>query len=589
MLQLVKDSERFGEPARLQPRGNKRHRAVLKFGSSVLTNHGDLPRVAGEIYRRSLEFRQTFVVVSAFDGETDQLFARHELISGATECDGCADLVSLGEDMAAAQLKAACSRIGLETILLRPERWGILAEGAALCARPAALPPLPADVPAEGVVIVPGFVGLNEKCERVLLGRGGSDYTAIYLAGELGADCVRLYKDVDGVFDHDPAEGGRELHRYDEIDWSKCLEIARPLLQPEAVEYARDKALTIEVGSVASRSPTLVTNKTKLAPAVGNRPLSVGIAGFGVVGQALYQRLIRERGFKVSGVLVRNIEKPRTIYPPFGVSNDLRVFLSTPFDIIVDATSGEEAGLPLAFHQLGQGRALISANKIVVEPWYEELEGLCRREGGHFGISACVGGGTPILETIGQLADNGIARVDAVLNGTVNYLLDRLAEGQSFEAALEDAQLAGFAEADPSQDLSGRDAELKLRLVARVAFSGFSGGHDIRTESLDATKISTIKDSGERWLQLASLVREADHVEGSISFVRAGTIERLPSLSAERNFARVTLFDGREFDVVGRGAGGPATAEAIVSDMFAFKNRSAGELRKTQNISGVRA
>src|SRR5213075_568730 len=155
---------------------------------------------------------------------------------------------------------------------------------------------------------------------------------------------------------------------------------------------------------------------------------------------------------------------------PFALTDDLEAFQNANFDVVIDATCGEQAGFPLSCSQLERGRALVSANKTVIEPWYEELTRLCRRESGFLGMSACVGGGTPILETIAQYARPGdITNVSAVLSGTVNFILDQLALGHSYGIALSRAQRAGFAEEDPSQDLSGADAEIKLRLISRHA------------------------------------------------------------------------------------------------------------------------
>jgi homoserine dehydrogenase len=551
--------------------------AVLKFGSSVLRDHHDLARAAGEIYRQSLHYDQLIVVVSAFEGVTDQLISRFQAIAGPAQCEGCPDLVTLGEEMTAAQLRIACSRIGLDAALLRPEQWAIEAEGPEYEASPVRLPSLPVEFSDRHILILPGFVGRGSHGQRLLLGRGGSDFSAIYIGGELGADRVRLYKDVDGVYDHDPAIGIEDLHRFDEIDWDKCLEIARPLLQPHAIEYAREKSLQLEVGSIGTSNPTIVTNQVKRAANLPDRrPLKLGIAGFGVVGQALYQRLLHEKDFHVSAILVRDQQKKRAIYPPFELTTCLDSFRDADFDVIIDVTCGEEAGFPLSCSQLQQGRALISANKTVIEPWYEELSRLSVAQGGLLGISACVGGGTPILETIGQVASpDRIQKVTAVLNGTVNFLLDQLAQGHSFDIALTRAQRAGFAEEDPAQDLSGADAETKLRLIARRAFNCETRDLIIRRDRLTSSRIEKIRSSGARWIQLATLERAANCVIGSIGFVRADTIARLPSLPGEYNFARIVLSDGEEHEVVGRGAGGAPTAEAIMTDLFACRNRLA--------------
>ena len=179
-----------------------------------------------------------------------------------------------------------------------------------------------------------------------------------------------------------------------------------------------------------------------------------------------------------------------------------------------------------------------------------------------------------MLETIERLAGpDQVQKVTAVLNGTVNFLLDQIAQGHDFEIALARAQQAGFAEEDPSQDLSGTDAEIKLRLIARRAFNCGPRDLIVRRDKLTSGRIEKIRASGVRWIQLATLERAHRCVIGSIGFVRADSISRLPPLPGEHVFARIVTTDGKEIDVTGRGAGGAPTAEALMTDLHACRDR----------------
>ncbi|MES2903666.1 MAG: homoserine dehydrogenase, partial [Pseudomonadota bacterium] len=446
---------------------------VLKFGSSVIRSIADLPRVAGEIYRQRRAGLPIVVVVSALAGETDRLFAEAATVAGNIRCRGIAHLVSQGEERTAALLRIACDRIGLNASICSPEELRLLTDGDPLAAAPARLDAgaILAKLEETGLVIVPGFVGLGADGERTLLGRGGSDFSAVYIAGEIGADCVRLYKDVDGVFDRDPAATA-EARRFNAISWAATLRVARPLIQPEAVEHAAAKGFPIEVNSIGGGNPTIVGALDGAATQVVVRPpLRVAIAGYGVVGQALAERLSTEPGFEIVAILVRDITRHRQVTPPVAPTSDLRAFLEVEADVAVDALSCDETGAFLCNAVLPRGRHVVSASKRVISSGHGRFSRLADANRVSLLYSAAVGGSACILEMADRARAAGpIAEFAGVLNGTVNFILDRLHCGVSFDDALGAAREAGFAEENCEFDLSGADASAKLRLIARRAF-----------------------------------------------------------------------------------------------------------------------
>ncbi len=540
--------------------------AVLKFGSSVLRSVDDLPRAAGEIYRRRREGWRLVVVVSALAGETDALFAQAGAAAGGVDCAGVADLVSLGEERTAALLRIACDRIGLPAAILRPEALGLTTQGASLNAQPVALDEaaLRAGLEETGVVIVPGFVGVDTLARRTLLGRGGSDLSAVFLAGALQADKVRLYKDVDGVYDRDPAVL-KDPKRFTDISWADAARVAGKLIQPQAIDHAAQFGLPIEVAGIGGDEPTRVGACTgAAAPVTARRPLRVALAGYGVVGQALVQRLAREPDFEIVSILVRDPGRTRTVTPPCPLTSDTEAFLTAQADILIDVLSCDTTGEALSRSLLASGLHLVSASKRVLARAGAELNALAVARGGTLRDSAAVGGAAPVLETIATARQWGeIAEVSAVLNGTVNFILDRLHAGADLETALDEARSAGFAEADSSADLEGHDAAAKLKLIAARAFGLDPAGVVVKTEALDEAAAARIRASGRRWVQAARLREGTARVE-LVPAEQAG----LPILPGEWNCARVTTQDGRDFTCVGRGAGGAATAEAILADLF---------------------
>jgi homoserine dehydrogenase len=544
---------------------------VVKFGSSVLRSVADLPRVAGEIYRLRRAGLPAVAVVSALAGETDRLFAEAASVSRGSRCRGVAQLVSQGEERAAALLRIACDRIGLNTAICGPEQLGLQTDGDHLSSVPARLDPaaLLARLAETGLVIVPGFVGLNEDGERTLLGRGGSDFSAIFIAGEIGAECVRLYKDVDGVFDRDPAAAAQALH-FNDISWADTMQIARPLIQPESVEYAAGKGLPIEVVSIGGSNPTRVGHRTGAATEIVVRPpVRVAIAGYGVVGQALAERLRTEPGFEVVAILVRDVSRSRQVPPPVPLTSDLRAFLEVEADITVDALSCEETGAFLCNAVLPKRRHVVSASKRVISAGHGRFARLAEANQVRLLYSAAVGGSACVLEMTDRARAAGqIEEFTGVLNGTVNFILNGLHAGLSFEEALREAREAGFAEEDCDFDLSGADAATKLRLVAQRGFGVHLQEQEVETEALDASALARIAGSTERWVQVSTLVRTSDGIEARVTLEPVGNSPLIAALPGEWNGATVRLANGQTFSCEGRGAGGAATAEAITADLF---------------------
>jgi homoserine dehydrogenase len=543
---------------------------VLKFGGSVMRSAHDLSRVAGEIYRNVRDGVRVIAVVSAFEGETDQLLQHCGLAGGKVACSGIPDVVSLGEEKSAQLLRLSCERVGLSAVVLKPEDIGIVTDGDPLEGVPLRLNgDIAARAADHDVLIVPGFVGLDAAGRRTLLGRGGTDFSAIFIAGETGAN-LRLYKDVDGVYDHDPAIDSNDLARYERVSWQACLTIARPLLQPRAVEYASRKNLVIEVGAVGSIDPTVVGAETSPAEVVDpRRPLRVGLAGFGTVGQAVQARLLRESGFEITAILVLDTTKARPTPPACPPTSDRGAFFESEFDVLIDATGGGDVGKRLSVRQLASSGDLVSANKLIVAENYWTLLNLSSQWGGRLGYSATVGGSAPMIEMVRRARAKGpVAEIAGVLNGTVNFVLDEMARGATFEVALALAQRAGFAECDPQADLSGSDAAWKLRILAAEVWNEAAREFAIDIEPLSDDVLGKIQGSGERWIQMSSVRKSGRLVSGKVRFVRAREVLEIPLLPGEWNCLYARLESGETLTATGRGAGGSATAEAIMADLY---------------------
>ena len=308
--------------------------------------------------------------------------------------------------------------------------------------------------------------------------------------------------------------------------------------------------------------------------------LRIALAGYGVVGQALAQRLTEHERLHIAAILVRDAQRPRAVAPPAPLTTDRRTFLAVPADILVEVTSCETTGALLSEHALARGVHVVSASKRVVSACRSALTQAGAASGGRLLYSAAVGGGAPVLETVAAARERGEVRSFAgILNGTVNYILDRLARGDGFASALADARRAGFAEEDPTQDLSGADASAKLRLVAAAAWGCDPAEVDVDAESLDDAAIERIEASEERWIQLAEVDGREGKIAARVRLVPRRLVDSLPYVPDEWNCAAVTLVDGTVFRCRGRGAGGAPTAEALHSDLTALLDPVAERLQ----------
>ncbi|MFN3725659.1 MAG: homoserine dehydrogenase [Allosphingosinicella sp.] len=297
-------------------------------------------------------------------------------------------------------------------------------------------------------------------------------------------------------------------------------------------------------------------------------PLRIALAGYGVVGQALAERLRAEPGFEISAILVRRPELSRGVAPPVPATGDLDAFLAAPVDILVDVLSCAETGARLCGELLPRGIHVASASKRVVSSRHALLHAAARRGGARLLHAASVGGGAPVLETVAEAAARGaIARVSGILNGTVNFILTRLAEGRDFDDALAEARGAGFAEEDPSEDLSGADAAAKVKLIAALAFGLDPALLSVAVEPLDRAAAERIRTSGERWIQLARVERVGDFLSASVRLCRRSAVPALPPVDEEWNCVLVELASGETARCSGPGAGGFATADSILGDL----------------------
>ena len=292
------------------------------------------------------------------------------------------------------------------------------------------------------------------------------------------------------------------------------------------------------------------------------RPLRVALAGCGVVGGGVAARLLSDARFELVGVLVRDPDKARDVAVPEGLLlSDPGALLAREPDVLVEAISDASTGLALIRAALSRGVDVVSANKQAVGADLPALVALASGAGARLLYSASVGGGAPLIETVRRARAQGeVVRIEAVLNGTCNFILNRLAEGRAFEAALDEARAAGFAEADPTADLTGLDAAAKLAILAWEA-----ADRRLPVGSVARETLSGAQSISGRVRQVARL--DLDRGEASVRFEAKDGDALFADLADEANAIRVATADGRVFTATGRGAGRVPTAESVWADL----------------------
>lgn len=556
--------------------------AVFKFGSSVLRTERDLPRAVHEIYRAWRMGEQVLVIVSAIGDTTDHLLRSATQVSEKAETSALAALLATGEATASALLGIALDKAGIPAKVLDPVQAGLRTVGDRLDAElvGADIERLRTEL-RRGVVVLPGFVGRDDTGSTTLLGRGGSDFTALFLAHRLGAHCV-LVKDVDGLYTGDPSCTDLRPQRFAQVSWDTALAVGGGVVQSKAIRFAATHELSFTITAIGASAETRVgIGPNRLAqtqcPA---SPLRVALLGCGTVGGGVYQRLTALPDFfTVTGVAVRKHDRALAAgVPQHLITNQPETLLETDCDVVVELIGGVTQSSDLICNALEMRRHVVTANKAVIASDGERLETIAADRGVKILYSAAVGGALPALETVRQARETGrISALSGVLNGTTNFILDQLEAGADFSTSFRATQEAGYAEADPRLDLDGTDAAQKLIILAREAFGTSLPLADISREGIDQLDYSLVRAAREknrRVRLVASCRRTAGGLEASVKPVELSQSHPLAASVGAENRLLVETENECHFFASGKGAGRWPTTEAVVADLLDLSRQS---------------
>ncbi len=325
-------------------------------------------------------------------------------------------------------------------------------------------------------------------------------------------------------------------------------------------------------------SPDSISTAADLSP---DRSLRVAIVGFGTVGSAVARILTEDAlhtaPLKLTHILNRRISDKRADWVAKEVrwTDSIDELLASVVDVIVELIGGEEPAGSWVRRALESGKSVVTANKQLIALHGPELLALARSQKQHLAFGASVAGGVPVLSGLQEgLAGDHLSRISGILNGTCNYILTRMEEqGASFAQALAEAQLAGFAEADPTSDVDGYDARSKIVILSRLAFGAEVHPADVMCRSIrpiSAIDFNYAHDLGctIRQISYAEIIDGTLHINVQPMLVR----QRSPhaGIKGAQNLIVSRGMHGGETTFSGNGAGGGPTAVAVVSDLLAL-------------------
>ncbi|MGN6186751.1 MAG: aspartate kinase [Thermoanaerobaculia bacterium] len=413
----------------------------------------------------------------------------------------------------------------------------------------------------DAIPVITGFVGATHDGIPTTLGRGGSDISAAIIGAALDADEVEIWSDVDGIYSADP-RATHTARLYSRLTHDEALRIARDgakVLHPETIPPLAERGIRLSIRNTFApqRRGTRIDARKRteliIAGATGN------------VGSALVRQLRALENDSIRIRIVANSRITNDARACGGFETNWRETLQTikPGSLFVDVTASAEVAT-LYDELLDRGIGIVTANKLAgagdEERWCR-LRHIAAKRRVPLRYETTVGAALPVLRTARELHATGdrFLSLDAVLSGTLSYILTRVNEGAAFDDAVAEAQAKGLTEPDPAIDLSGRDVAAKLVILLREL------GVSISLNDVDVTPLTHV----ERGKRLAYVASYRDGV-ATARVREVADDDPLGRLRAGENIVvfRTTRYDAVPLTVAGPGAGPEVTAAGVFAEIL---------------------
>jgi homoserine dehydrogenase len=323
-----------------------------------------------------------------------------------------------------------------------------------------------------------------------------------------------------------------------------------------------------------------------------DKTMRIALLGCGVVGSQVARLLSEQAGdlamragarLELAGIAVRRLSRPRPGIDLSLLTTDAMGLATRPdVDIVVEVIGGIEPARSLLHAAMKAGKSVVTANKALLAEHGEEIHAVSRAFGTDLYYEASVAGAIPLLRPLREsLAGDTVHRVLGIVNGTTNFILDRMdTSGADFGESLEEAQALGYAEPDPTADVEGFDAAAKAAILAGLAFHTRVTAADVHREGITevtAADIASARVLGRIVKLLAICERSGDGVAVRVHPAMIPRSHPLAAVGGAYNAVFVEARSAGQLMFYGAGAGGTPTASAVLGDIVAVaRNRLAG-------------
>jgi homoserine dehydrogenase len=326
-----------------------------------------------------------------------------------------------------------------------------------------------------------------------------------------------------------------------------------------------------------------------------SKKLNIGLFGFGVVGQGLYDVLNKTQGTKaqIHKICVKDRSKPRSLPSEYFTFDKEDILSSDEIDVVVELIDNAEDAFEIVSTALRKGKAVVTANKKMLAERFQELFDLQHRHQAPLLYEAATCGSIPIIRNLEEYYDNDfLSALEGIFNGTTNYILTKVfEENKSYQEVLRAAQVLGFAESDPTLDVEGFDAKYKLCILMAHAFGVFIEPQFVFNYGISKLSVHDIQYAREKNSKIKLVAHGRKHGEKLAVYVMPQFVDQghlLYNVHNEYNGVVVeALFSDKQF-FLGKGAGGHPTASAVLSDIAALTYDYRYEYKKLHQPINIR-
>jgi homoserine dehydrogenase len=309
----------------------------------------------------------------------------------------------------------------------------------------------------------------------------------------------------------------------------------------------------------------------------------IGLLGFGTVGSAVH-RLLGEGAeaiervtggpVVVAGALVRDPSRRRSAPDGLLTTDFARLRDDPSIAVVAEVMGGIEPTRTYLLELMAAGKSVVSANKQLLARHGEELFAEAERRGVQLRFEASVCAAIPVVKVLREsLIVTGVHRIDGIVNGTTNFILTRMVSaGDTYAAALHEAQELGYAEADPTEDVTGADAAAKIAILASIAFHTRVRTDEVDHVGIDGLDLVDVRHASELGYQvklIASAMQVGEAVCARVHPCLLAADHPLASVQGAFNAVMLRGSSIREVILEGPGAGGEETATAVIGDLLA--------------------